>query len=225
MESARKLVSQRLDYGRFTEEDEQHLTSGLVACLQLIPTIDIETAAAITAMIQGADYLKEPAKARLNDIIESKVVHGMPAASVCDSAAKIKLRATEAYQSATCWDAYGSNMADDAKLHRMAMQMVCLGMTTKWVDETTFGEAASLALHTTHRADMPRTRATEICGAICPECDMIEARPGCCIEPRGHENEHYCGKCGYSDTSDFWQGAMSDTSSSDTSSTSPPSLS
>ena len=26
---------------------------------------------------------------------------------------------------------------------------------------------------------------------------MVEERPGRCIEPRGHEDEHYCGKCGY----------------------------
>ena len=163
--------------------------------------------------------MSETTRAMIGDMIHAKLGHSMPS----------KFRANEDYQSAAYWYVYGSNMTDAAKLHRMAMQMVCLGMTREWEDETTFGEAASLALHTTHRADMPRTRATEICGAICPECDMIEARPGCCIEPRGHENEHYCGKCGYSDTSDFWQGATSDTSSdtssSDTSSTSPPSLS
>ena len=41
------------------------------------------------------------------------------------------------------------------------------------------------------------SRATEVCGALCPECCGVEERPGCCIEPPGHEDEHYCGKCGY----------------------------
>ncbi len=35
----------------------------------------------------------------------------------------------------------------------MAMQMAGLGLTTKCVDETTFGEAASVALHTSPRPE------------------------------------------------------------------------
>ena len=159
--------------------------------------------------------MSEPTRALIGDMIHAKLGHSMPS----------KFRAIQDYQSRACWEVYESSMDDTVKLHHIAMQMACLGITMER-EETTFCEAAMVALHTTHRADMPRTRATEICGALCPECCMIEARPGCCIYPRGHQDNHYCGKCGCCDTSDFWPGAMSDTSSdispSDTSSTSPP---
>ena len=64
--------------------------------------------------------------------------------------------------------------------------------------------------------DTSPAKATEICGALCPECCGVEERPGCCIEPRGHEDEHYCGKCGYCEEGskgNIWKGAMFDTSS------------
>ena len=112
-----------------------------------------------------------------------------------------KFRAVEEYMSRACWEVLKSSRDDSAKMQLLAKELACLGISMER-EKTTFCEAAMVALHTTHTADMPRTRATEICGALCPECCMIEARPGCCIEPRGHENEHYCGKCGYSDTSD-----------------------
>ena len=67
------------------------------------------------------------------------------------------------------------------------------------IEDAQDAQYAMAALHTTPRGDMPRTRATEICGMLCPECCMIEARPGCCIYPRGHRDNHYCGKCGNTD--------------------------
>ena len=208
LEYFRTLAKRR---GNFTVADESELKQVLVSQLGLISKIDFDTASEISIMLDGAEFLSEPTRALIDDMIHAKLGHSMPS----------KFRAIEDYQSAACWEVYESNMDDAANIHRIAiaMQMACLGITMER-EETTFCEAAMVAL--------PRTRATEICDMLCPECCMIEARPGCCIYPRGHQDNHYCGKCGCCDTSDFWQGAMSDTSSdtssSDTSSTSPPSL-
>ena len=83
--------------------------------------------------------------------------------------------------------------------------------------EETFCKAAMAALE-----PIPLEDTNEICGAACPECDMIEARPGCCILPRDTHGMHECGKHSWlrpmTDTS-------SETSSSDTSSSSGPELS
>ena len=66
---------------------------------------------------------------------------------------------------------------------------------------TSSAEAASVAQHMANRA-------TEICGMFCPEC-WDEERPGCCINPRGHRDNHYCGKCGNTDkrsNRSIWKG-------------------
>ena len=59
--------------------------------------------------------------------------------------------------------------------------------------------------------DTSPAEATEICGVLCPECCGVEERPGCCIEPPGHEDEHYCGKCGYCEedsNGNIWKGTL-----------------
>ena len=150
MASASKIVNMRLEYfrtrakrnGTFTEADEREMKQGLVAQLGFITKIDFDTASAISIMLDGAEFLSEPTRAMIADIIHAKLAHSMPPESVCNSGPKIKFRAIEHYQFGRCWDLYGSNDADMNKLHRMSMQMAGLGMTTKWVDETTFGEAA-----------------------------------------------------------------------------------
>ncbi len=68
--------------------------------------------------------------------------------------------------------------------------MVYVGTTMNGLDEISSAETAIVAQHTTHRA-------IEICGMLCPDCCLDEERPGRCINPRGHQDEHYCGKCGY----------------------------
>ena len=70
--------------------------------------------------------------------------------------------------------------------------------------DTSSAEAASVAQHMTHRA-------TEICGMLCPECCLVEQRPGRCINPRGHQDEHYCGKCGNCEegsNGNIWKGTL-----------------
>ena len=216
LEYFRTLAKRR---GYLTEKHVYELKRAFVTLFSFEREIDVDTASEVSIMLHGAEFLSDQTRARIDDIIHAKIEHSMPSESVANSGPKSKFRKIENYLTAPCWEVIESQVDDDAQY------AILFAMDR---GETTFCEAAMAALHTTPRDDMPRTRATEICGAICPECAMIEARPGCCIEPRGHENEHYCGKCGCSDTSDFWQGAMSDTSSdtssSDTSSTSPPSL-
>ena len=156
-----KLVSQRLEFfrvkklstGKFTKEGEEKLTQGLHACLSAVGRIDFEAGSEMLDMIQRAEILGPEAKGILNNIVDSKVEHTMPARGIYARAEKIKLRWIEDYQSANCWDVYGSNKFREQKLYRMAMLMAALGMHTKNLDETAFAEAADIALHTIHSTD------------------------------------------------------------------------
>ena len=84
---------------------------------------------------------------------EPAAVMGTMKANVRVRYKKIRLRWIEEYQSENCWDVYASDDTDHAKLLCMARVRTDLGMKTTNLDEMAFGEAAAVALHTTHRAD------------------------------------------------------------------------
>ena len=198
MDTLTKTVSKRLEYYRvkstrkFTEEDEHKLTSGLVRNFEYIAKIDFETAAAITDMIQGTELLKEPAKAMLSNIIDSKVVH---------SAAQIKRQIIATPPSARDRNAYRHSNADDNMLQLRERNIEAVARD---MDAISSAEADIVAQHTTHRA-------IEICGMFCPDCCLDEERPGRCINAQGHRDNHYCGKCGNADkrsNGNIWKGTL-----------------
>ena len=116
----------------------------------------------------------------LSNIIDSKVVH---------SAAQIKRRRIANPPSARDRNAYRNSNADDNMLQHRERNMEAVARD---MDAISSAEADIVAQHTIHRA-------TEICGMLCPYCCLDEKRPGCCIYPRGHRDNHYCGKCGNTD--------------------------
>ena len=152
-------------------------------------------------MIQGADFLNDSMKDLLSDLISLYMKYRLPAGNVLTPAERIKRRKIADFLSARDWNDYRPCNADDnmLQLRERYMEAVARDM-----DAISSAEAAIVAQHTTHRA-------TEICGMLCPYCCLDEKRPGCCIYPRGHRDNHYCGKCGNTDkrsNGNIWKGAL-----------------
>ena len=116
--------------GKFTKDDEENLTEGLMSILSFVRRIDNRSADEVTDIIQDSIILTNRATAILCDTVDSKIV--------------VDRAEIEDYMSANGWNAYSSSLADREMLHRVARHMVYKGTTMNGLDEISSAETAIL---------------------------------------------------------------------------------
>ena len=160
-----KHISSRLEYwaircktqGGLTDTDENNLIRAMDNYLQFTPRIPMSIATQLGSCLQGASFLKHTTRAKLNDMIDSKVAHVETVGTI--ATVRTKVRTIEFYQSHKCWARYASDEPDDCKLFCMAAKMAAIGIRQKSADEITFAEA-EMSIHGGSRSS---SRSISIC--------------------------------------------------------------